>query len=52
MAHEGLEGVHLGARSLGLRVVVETWGRTAVLVMGRVVDFLFVFLGLVVTELR
>jgi hypothetical protein len=31
---------------------IETWVRTAILVMGRVVDFLFIFLGLVVTELR
>src|SRR4051812_49108847 len=31
---------------------VEAWVRTAMLVMGRVVDFLFIFLGLVVTELQ
>ena len=52
MAHEGLEGVHLGAWRLefgrrGRDLRAHGGSRH-----GRVVDFLFVFLGLVVTELR
>jgi hypothetical protein len=52
MAHEGLEGVHLGARSLVVRGRGRDIGAHGGARHGRVVDFLFVFLGLVVTELR
>ena len=45
-----------GARAPGVwsacPVGVETWVRTAALILSRVPDFLFIFLGLVVTELR